>query len=263
MKSSSEWDAQAYHRVSEPQFRWGLKVLDRLSLRGDERVVDAGCGSGRLTAILLDRLPRGHVVAVDVSQNMLAQAEATLLPRYEGRVSFQAADLAQLRVEPKADVVFSTATFHWVLDQDALYHSLARCLVGGGRLHAQCGGGDNLKRTYGRAEEILAEPAYRRFIPELPHPTYFAWPDETRARLTAAGFTDLHVALEDAPTLMPDGGAYRAFIEAVILRIPLQLIEDPTLKREFLDRMCEQAAKDETPWSLDYVRLNVEARLRA
>lgn len=259
MQGVKEWDAKAYHQVSEPQFRWGLKVLERLPLRGDETVMDAGCGSGRLTAELLQRLPRGKVLAVDVSENMLQKAKETLLPRFEGRVSFQAADLAHIRVAQPVDVIFSTATFHWVLDQDALYDSLGNCLKPKGRLHAQCGGGENLKVTYGRAEEILREAPYRAFIPDLPHPTYFAWPDETKARLVRAGFEDIRVALEDAPTVMPDEAAYKAFLKAVILRIPFELITDEKLREALLDRMAERAAKDAVPFSLDYVRLNVEA----
>lgn len=263
MQPTREWNAQAYHRVSEPQFRWGLKVLSRLQLSGTETVIDAGCGSGRLTAELLERLPHGRALAIDVSENMLEQAKATLLPRFAGRVEFQVADLAELRVAQKVDVIFSTATFHWVLDQDALYRSLAGCLRPGGLLHAQCGGGKNLEATYGRAQRILEEPRYRRFIRELPHPTHFAWPDETRTRLTQVGFTRIDVSLEDAPTVMPDRDSYRAFLEAVILRIPLKLIEDEALRAAFLNRMCEQAAKDEVPYSLDYVRLNISARLPA
>ena len=88
-----EWNSEVYHRVSNPQFEWGKKVLDRLKLKGDETVMDAGCGTGRLTAELLERLPQGSVLAVDVSQNMLQKAEEFLKPRFDGRVRFVHADL--------------------------------------------------------------------------------------------------------------------------------------------------------------------------
>src|SRR5512139_3762353 len=101
---SREWNAAAYHRVSDPQFAWGMAVLDRLPLRGDERVIDAGCGSGRLTAALLERLPRGRVVAVDRSRNMLEQARATLAP-FAGRVHLVQAALPPLPIAGWADVV--------------------------------------------------------------------------------------------------------------------------------------------------------------
>lgn len=259
--SPSEWNAQAYHRVSDPQFRWGLKVLERLPLTGDERVLDAGCGSGRLTAVLLERLPRGRVLAVDNSENMLAQARATLAEKFEGRVSFLKADLANLHVPEKVDVIFSTATFHWVLDHDRLFRSLAGALKPGGRLHAQCGGGPNLHRVYGRAERIWSEPRYAKLMEGFHHPTYFATPEETRPRLLAAGFEALEVNLEEALTVFPDADAYRAFLEAVILRVPLQRLSDPELRKAFLERMVQAGSSDEPPFSLDYWRLNLSARL--
>ncbi len=66
--SAREWDAETYDAVSDPQFNWGMEVLDRLELRGDEAVLDAGCGSGRVTAELARRLPRGRLIAVDGSR---------------------------------------------------------------------------------------------------------------------------------------------------------------------------------------------------
>ncbi|MFL5321108.1 MAG: class I SAM-dependent methyltransferase [Myxococcaceae bacterium] len=257
--SASEWDAKAYHRVSDPQFRWGLKVLERLSLRGDERVIDAGCGSGRLTAELLQRLPNGHVLAVDASENMLEQARGNLAERFKGRVSFLKADLASLRVDAPYDVVFSTATFHWVLDHDALFRSLAGALKSGGRLHAQCGGGDNVKRIRMRSEAITSEPKFSRYFQGYAHPTLYAWPEETRERLSRAGFGSLNVALEEALTVMPDEASYRAFLETVLLRIPLQRIPDKALQAEFLGRMVAEGRGDSPPFSLDYWRLNMEA----
>src|SRR5262245_33124609 len=110
-----EWDAQAYDRLSDPQYRWGVRVLERLALRGDETALDAGCGSGRLTALLLERLPHGRVIAVDRSENMLAEARARLAGS-DDRVTFVAADLQTYAGDALCDAIVSTATFHWILD---------------------------------------------------------------------------------------------------------------------------------------------------
>ena len=139
-----EWDATSYHKVSGPQTGWGQKVLARLELAGDERVIDAGCGSGRLTGELAERLPHGQVVALDRSWNMLQTARANLRPTYGSRVRFVQVSLPALPFEECADVVFSTATFHWVADHPALFSNIFEALRPGGRLHAQCGGGPNL-----------------------------------------------------------------------------------------------------------------------
>ena len=141
-----DWDAATYDRVSAPQTRWGRVVLDRLPLEGDERVLDAGCGTGRVTAMLLERLPRGRVVALDGSPSMIEQARA----RFAGdaRVELVTADLAQpLPLAAPVDAILSTATFHWIPDHGALFRNLAAVLRPGGRLCAQCGGAGNVARV--------------------------------------------------------------------------------------------------------------------
>jgi trans-aconitate 2-methyltransferase len=118
---TAEWDASSYHQVAHPQVTWGQRVLARLQLRGDERVMDAGCGTGRLTAELLERLPNGHVLAVDVSANMLDVAREHLAPRFGERVSFLRADLQTLTLPEPVDAIFSTAALHWVPDHPTLF----------------------------------------------------------------------------------------------------------------------------------------------
>ena len=93
---TADWDARTYDRIADPMTRWGATVLDRLPLEGDERVLDAGCGSGRVTELLLERLPRGHVVALDGSAAMIDEARRRLAPAaVEDRVSFVVADLCE------------------------------------------------------------------------------------------------------------------------------------------------------------------------
>ena len=254
------WDGAAYHRVSEPQFAWGRRVLARAPLDGDETVVDAGCGSGRLTAELLDRLPRGHVIAVDRSASMLEVA-ARELARFGDRVTLLQVDLLQLDLDQAADVVFSTATFHWVLDHPALFARLHRALRPGGRLVAQCGGAGNLAGVHRRAQRIVtADAAMRPHFDGWMEPRELATAETTAHRLAAAGFTDVEAALEPAPTALPDGAAYRAFLATVPLRPFLQRLPDEALGERLLDAFCAEAAGDDPPWSLDYVRLNMSAR---
>src|SRR4051812_2541383 len=155
---SVDWDGRAYRVLAEPQLAWGKKVLDRLTLAGDERVIDAGCGAGRVTALVCERVPRGRVIAVDRSQSMLETARAEL--RCFSHVELVRADLTALPFDCEAEVVFSTATLHWVLDHAALFASLHRALVPGGRLEAQCGGGANIARLFERVDRLIARPPY-------------------------------------------------------------------------------------------------------
>ena len=163
---SKEWNAAVYHQVSSPQISWGKKVMARISLRGDETILDAGCGTGRLTRDLLEALPRGRVVALDVSQNMIDAARAYLTPDFDDRLEFVACDLLHMQFEAKFDGIFSTASFHWVRDHDALFERLYRALRPGGWLCAQCGGTGNLDCFLGRVQVLMATPARRG--PALP-----------------------------------------------------------------------------------------------
>ena len=115
--SSREWNSDVYHRLSEPQVSWGKKVLARLRLRGDEALLDAGCGTGRLTAELLEALPRGRVVGVDLSQSMLRSAREHLAhfkPRPNPVPNLVLCDLLRLPFQASFDGIVSTASFHWV-----------------------------------------------------------------------------------------------------------------------------------------------------
>jgi trans-aconitate 2-methyltransferase len=242
---AADWDAATYDRIAGPQARWGSSVVERLRLRGDERVVDAGCGSGRVTQQLLDRLPRGHVVALDASRAMLDEARRRLAG-YGDRVEFVQADLAApLPVAPPVDAILSTATFHWVLDHDALFRHLAAAIRIGGRLVAQCGGRGNIASVEAALESIG----------ESTHGVaYFAGPEETEARLTAARFHDVRCWLHEAPTTFESRDEFETFLTTVILRP--YLARRPAAEHEaFVRTVADRIGSLE----LDYVRLNIEA----
>jgi len=259
VKAPDEWDASTYHRLSDPQFAWGQKVLARLPLRGDETVIDAGCGTGRLTAVLLERLPRGQVIAVDASEQMIEQARVLLAPRFGPRLSFVNADLLTLDLRDSADCIFSTATFHWIKDHPALFRRLHAALKPGGRLLAQCGGGPNLSRTLARASEILSEPEYEGNMEGWSETWEFADAETTEARLRDAGFDHVHASLESETPVFPNARDYRQFLATVIFRPHLRALPDQERRDRFLDRMTVLGAADDPPFSLDYWRLNFDA----
>jgi trans-aconitate 2-methyltransferase len=258
--SESEWNAAAYHRLSNPQLSWGEKVLARLPLNGDETVVDAGCGSGRLTALLLDRLPRGQVIAVDRSQNMLRQAADYLQPRYGDQVTFIAADLLDLELASPVDAIFSTATFHWVLDHQRLFHRLHGLLRPGGRLVAQCGGGPNIAAVRARGTAMMRSPDYAPYFVGWHGPWVYADAETTAQRLRAAGFVEIETSLEPAPTRLGSAAEYEEYLATIIFRTHLQRIPDADQRRAFVHAITELAARDDPPFVLDYWRLNLQGR---
>lgn len=255
----TEWDAASYHRLSAPQFSWGRQVIDRLRLEGGETVMDAGCGTGRLTALLLERLPRGRVVAVDLSQNMLEEARSHLAPRFGGRVEFLRADLAGLPFDRAFDGVFSTAAFHWVPDHSRLFRSLYASLKPGGWLVAQCGGGPNIARLMRRASVLMATEPYAAYFSGWKDAKVFADEATTAERLRAAGFADAETSLEPAPTVLSGADEFREFLTTVNMNAHLARLPEGPLRRRFVDELTEQAAADDPPYSLDYCRLNIRA----
>ena len=244
---ASEWNAVSYDKVADPQARWGAEVLERLPLAGDETVLDAGCGTGRVTELLLARLPRGRVVALDASASMLEQARGRLA-RFGDRVTYVQADLEQPLPLPKpVDAVLSTATFHWVMDHDALFANLAAVLRPGGWLVAQCGGFGNISKFIEVARSV--DPDFVR------NPHNFQTAEATAARLEGSGFDEIQTWLSDAPTPFDSVADFEAFIETVCLRVHLGHL--PADAREPFVKAVAAGMPEPV---LDYVRLNITAR---
>lgn len=250
------WDARAYTRLGEPQLRWASALIDQLELRGDETILDAGCGSGRVTALLRDRVPRGRVIAVDVSTDMLEQARETL---GDDRIEYHHADLATLGMRGVADVVFSAAVFHWVPDHCALFRSLFEAVVPGGRLHAQCGGVGNLDRILARADEVGAREPFRERLSGFHRTTNFASVAESVRRLADAGFTGIECWTTPAPTPFSSREVFVEFIEKVVLRDHLVRLRDDVHRHTYVDAVADLASADDPSWCLDYVRLDLRA----
>jgi trans-aconitate 2-methyltransferase len=220
-------------------------VLDRLPLEGHETVLDAGCGSGRVTERLLERLPEGRVIAADAAPSMLAEARRRL-ERFGHRVQYVECDLGRpLPVDEQVDAILSTAALHWVPDHDALFANLAAVLRPGGRLVAQCGAAGNIASVL-RAVADLGET--------WPGPWTFATPEETRARLAAAGFVDVDVWLHDEPTRFEPGEPLETFLATVVLRAHVD--RRPEAERAGFVRAVAQRLPDA---AIDYVRLNITA----
>jgi trans-aconitate 2-methyltransferase len=243
-----DWDAGTYDRVAAPQEEWGREVLGRLPLRGDETVLDAGCGTGRVTRLLAERLPRGRVVAVDASPEMVERARAALPDAL-----VLVADLTELELGERVDAVFSSAVFHWISDHDALFQRLFEALRPGGRLAAQCGGEGNIAAFLDQVHELSDTPPFRDFVGGWRGNWRFSSPAATAGALTRAGFEDVNCRLEPRSARLEEP---RDFLSSVCLGAHLERLPEE-LHEPFVDAMLRRLP---SPVTLDYVRLDIDAR---
>jgi trans-aconitate 2-methyltransferase len=243
---TTPWDAHTYDQSSEPQQAWASDVLARLDgIAPDATMLDVGCGTGRVTEALLALVPEGRVLAIDQSADMVALARRRLGDR--AQVWCQDVLDLDLDLDEPVDVIFSTATLHWVTDHDRLWPTLARSLRPGGMLEVQCGGEGNIDRVREVIDAVALDMAS-----ELAgfSPWVFAGPQETERRLSEAGFTTSRCWLEERPTYPQD---LRAFVPTSILAAHLARLPADRQER-FADAVIAGVGLP-----LDYVRLNVSA----
>jgi trans-aconitate 2-methyltransferase len=238
-----DWDAGTYHRVSDVHTEWASQVLGRLDYA--DTVLDAGCGSGRVTAMLFDRCR--HVIGVDAAPSMIEHAREALGDR---ATVFQA-NLLDLELDEPVDAVFSNAVFHWVPDHARLFSRLHAALKPGGRIEAQYGGHGNVERFHRVADEVGGEEPFGRYLDGWVGPWNFTTDEQARHWLEAAGFVDVHAWLEPWPMTPREP---RDYIRTVCLGHHLQMLPEE-LRAPYVDSVAERM-----PPEIDYVRLNISAR---
>lgn len=247
------WDGKSYDRISGPMEALGREVLSRLELHGGELVLDAGCGSGRVTQALIERLPRGRVIAVDASSSMADAARARLGDMHPPvPVDIRVLDLLDLELEEPVDAVLSTATFHWISDHARLFERLHGALRPGGRLVAQCGGEGNIDVLRGKTNALLSGDPYAAHFADWRPPWNYRGAEETEGRLLEAGFSSAECWLTSAPQ-QPDHP--REFLSTIVLGPHVQHLPED-LREPFIDDMLAVLGE---PVIVDYVRLNIDA----
>jgi trans-aconitate 2-methyltransferase len=246
-----EWDAATYDRVADPQEEWGREVLARFDFNGDESVLDAGCGSGRVTALLLELLPRGRVIGVDGSAAMVEMAREAI--GADPRVELRTGDLLDLDLDEPVDAVFSNATFHWIIDHERLFSRLFAALRPGGMLEAQCGGQGNVAEWTRALEAIEGDERFAAYLRGMPATFNFASVEDTQDRLARVGFDVGRAWLENREVTPSEP---REFARSVGLAKHLARLPEE-LHEEFVDAVLGSLPR---PLVLRYVRLNISAR---
>ena len=236
-----EWDAPTYDALPLPHVEWGQRVLDRMRLTGTERVLDAGCGTGRDAAAALERWPGIDLVCLDASVRMIDAAKE----RLGERASYVVADLTEpLPIEP-VDAVMSVAAFHWVTDHPLLFRNLAVSVTPGGRLTSDCGGQGQVAILDQALITVTGKP--KQYI-------RFAGVDDTEAALRAGGWQVESVRLRPDPLRLDDPDLLETYLATVMLGAYLDKM--PAEEHRPFVRAVREAMTEPV---IDYVRLEIDA----
>jgi trans-aconitate 2-methyltransferase len=259
MTQSAHWNAEVYERIGTPMRRWAQAVIDDLNLRGDETVLDAGCGSGSVTVDLLERLPRGRIYAVDSSPDMISKITQAIEERGITNVIPIQASLTDFELPELVDVVFSNAVLHWIPDDDALFGCLLRATKPGGRLRAQCGGGQNIAHLMAATEAVEMRKPYERYL-RLAEFRKYRTAEEAKEAMERAGWTDVRASLFDSPVRFEDRDEAALYLRTIILQrhvaeLPKEY-QEPFL-RAVIDETIRRYGE---PFTADYVRLDLWAK---
>ena len=246
-------------RLRRHQKEWGTRLIADLSLRGDERILDLGCGDGVVTAELAELVPRGQVVGIDSSQNMIAAA----LPLAGDRLSFRRLDINELDYCDAFDLVFSNATLHWVQDHGRLLNNVYRALSPGGACRFNFAADGNCASFIGVVRELMRNPRYERFFRDFRWPWFMPALDDYEALFVGGPFGDHRIWGENADRHFADADAMTAWIDQPSLVPFLRQIDGPekqAFRDEAVARLLELTRQADGTQFETFRRINVLAR---
>jgi len=257
------WDAEDYRRFSSQQKKWGRELMDKLRLRGDEDILDLGCGDGMLAAELAERVPRGSVLGVDISPEMIRNARLTYPPHRYPNLSWEVADASRLPFKERFDVVFSNAVLHWIRDQSAVLVGISRALRPGGVMLAQMGGCGNAAEVACVLVSLMASEKWSSYFHNMDIPYLFHAPEDYVPLLEEAGLDPVRVELIHKDMVHEGKEGMAGWIRTTWLpftqRVPQRLRED--FITELVDGYLRDFPPDENGLvHVNAVRLEVEAR---
>lgn len=257
-----KWCAADYARNSSAQLKWAEELIAKLALVGDERLVDIGCGDGKITAHLAGRLSRGAVVGIDASPDMIALAAASFPAAQYPNLDFRCMDATALTLPQDSDIAFSNAALHWVADHQAVLRGVRACLRTGGRLLFQMGGRGNAREVFSVLDALIRSSAWRGYFEDFRAPYYFYGIEEYGAWLPALGFTPKRVELMPKDMQHDGRNGLKGWLRTTWF--PYTDCLPAELREVFLDEVVEAYAAEhpldrEGRTHVDMVRLEVEA----
>lgn len=263
---SGGWDAQTYHKVSDVQEKWAVELLSSRQWNGNEVVLDAGCGSGRVTNLIAKLLTRGKIYAVDLDQDMILNAMNNL--RTSTNIEFIKSDISTVKIPEKVDIIFSNAVLHWILNHRLLFTHFKKLLKENGELLIQCGGKGNLGDTYFILESVRKQSEFVKYFKDWIDPWHFATEEDAQLILEDIGFIDINTSITKKTATFSSLEEYKLFMETVVMKPYISCLptkKNPNIKKAFVDsflrekKHIKESRGEKIEWSIDYVRLNISA----
>lgn len=257
------WSPAAYAANSATQLAWARELIARLALRGDERVLDVGCGDGKISAELARALPRGSVLGVDSSPEMLRFARRKFPAREHPNLKFQFADARALNLPAdQFDIVFSNSALHWVDDHPAFLRGAAVALRAGGRLLVSCGGKGNAQDVFAAVRSTMRVNQFRKFFRAMTAPYHFYRPEDYERWLPRFGFASHAVSMTEKLTQLDGPAALATSLRTTWLPYT-QRVPD-VLREEFITSVVERFVSKHPPdahgkLAVRTVRLEIDA----
>lgn len=187
-KTEYAWDAHEYARHSSAQLIWAEELIGKLGIRGDESLLDIGCGDGKITARIAGLLPRGQVVGLDASPEMIQLARSRCGGKEHTNLAFVQQDAREIALAEQFDLVFSAAALHWIQDHGAVLRGIKRSLKPGGRILLQMGGRGNARDVFSALQQVVAVPPWQPYFAGFAAPYSFYGPDDYEVWLIQEGF---------------------------------------------------------------------------
>jgi trans-aconitate 2-methyltransferase len=261
MKLSYKWNADDYRKNSTAQQRWAQELISKLSLAGNESILDIGCGDGKVTFELSLQVPEGNVLGIDASPDMISLARRTYPPRRFQNLTFQLKDARELDFTEKFHLVFSNATLHWITDHRPVLEGIRRSLRPGGRILLQMGGQGNALGLFKPLEQVMERATWNKYFTDFTFPYGFYGPEEYSIWLEDAGLKAKRIELIPKDKIHSDKEDLAGWVRTTWLPYTQRVPEN--LREAFIDEVVEKYI-EENPSSdglihVQIVRLEVEA----
>ncbi|MDJ0781367.1 MAG: methyltransferase domain-containing protein [Desulfosarcinaceae bacterium] len=256
------WNATDYAENSGAQLEWARELIAKLDLKGDEALLDIGCGDGKVSARLARVLPLGRVHGIDLSADMIQLARERFDGRSHPNLRFQQMDAARIQLARGFDVAFSTAALHWVADHPAVLRGVRACLKPGGRLLFQMGGRGNAQAVYEALQTVVPQGDWRPHLEAVAFPYHFLTPAQYEAWLPACGFRLRRAELIPKEMRHPDREGLKGWLRTTWFPYTDRLPEE--MRDPFLEAVVARYLEHHPPAAdgrtrVQMVRLEIEA----